>query len=104
MDVDGYKIVNNYKPKRLLASDLPMIPHPFPFVGDFNCLHANWGYGANTVDGECLAGWASINSLALLYDPKILPASTLTAGAVVLTLICRLLVLARTTAYLTDVF
>ena len=72
MNVDGYKIVNVYKPPptRLQACDLPMFPHPCPYAGDFNCLHADWGYSANSVDGECLAGWASINSLTLLYNPK----------------------------------
>ena len=72
VDVDGYKIVNVYKPPptRLQASDLPVFPHPCLFAGDFNCLHADWDHGAHSVDGECLAGWASINSLALFYNPK----------------------------------
>ena len=71
MDVDGYKIVNAYKPlpTRLQASDL-VSPHPCLYAGDFNCPHADWCYGANSLDGECLAAWASINNLALLYYPK----------------------------------
>ena len=36
----------------------------------FNCCHADWGYDDNSPDGECLAGWASINCLALLYNAK----------------------------------
>ena len=42
-DVDGYKIVNVYKPppKRLQASNLPVFPHPVLHVGDFNCPHVN---------------------------------------------------------------
>ena len=36
----------------------------------FNCRHADWGYDDNSPDGECLAGWASINCLALLYNAK----------------------------------
>ena len=36
----------------------------------FNCRHADWDYDDNSPDGECLAGWASINCLALLYNPK----------------------------------
>ena len=72
MDVDGYNIVNVYKlpPTRLQTSDLPVFPHLCLYAGDFNCQYADWGYGANSVDGECLDGWASINNLALLYNPK----------------------------------
>ena len=36
----------------------------------FNCRYADWGYDNNNPDGECLAGWASINCLALLYNAK----------------------------------
>ena len=72
MDIDGYKIVNVYKPPptRLQASDLPVFPHTCLCTGDFNCPHADWGYSANSVDGECLTGWASINCFALLCNPK----------------------------------
>ena len=72
VDVDGYKIVNVYKPPptRLRSLDLPMFPHPCLYAGDFNCRHADWGYDDNSPDGECLAGWASINCLALLYNAK----------------------------------
>ena len=73
VDVDRYKIVNVFKPPptRLQASDLPVLPHPCLYAGDFILTaYADWGYSANSVDEECLAGWASINSLALLYDPK----------------------------------
>ena len=47
-----------------------MFPHPCLYAGDFNCRHADWGYNNNSPDGECLAGWASINCLALLYNVK----------------------------------
>ena len=69
VDVDGYKIVNVYKPPptRLRTLDLPVFPHPCLYAGDFNCRHADWSYDGNNSDGECLAGWASINCLALLY-------------------------------------
>ena len=40
------------------------------YAGDFNCRHADWGYDNNSPDGECLAGWASVNCLALLYNAK----------------------------------
>ena len=72
MDVDGYKIVNVYKPPptQLRTLDLPVYPHPCLYAGDFNCCHADWGYDDNSSDGECLAGWASINCLALLYNAK----------------------------------
>ena len=66
------KIVNVYKPPptRLRTLDLPVFPHPCLYPGDFNCRHADWGYDDNSPDGECLAGWASINCLALLYNAK----------------------------------
>ena len=72
VDVDGYKIVNIYKPPptQLRTLDLPVFPHPCLYAGDFNCRHADWGYDDNTPDGECLAGWACINCLALLYNAK----------------------------------
>ena len=72
VDVHGYKIVNVYKPPptRLQASDLPVFPHHCLCAGNFNCPHTDWVYGANSADGECLAGWTSINSFALLYNPK----------------------------------
>ena len=72
VDVDGYKIVNVYKPTpmHLRTLDLPVYPHPCLNAGDFNCRHADWGYDDNSPDGECLAGWASINCLALLYNAK----------------------------------
>ena len=47
-----------------------MFPHPCLYAGDFNCHYADWGYDDNSPDGECLAGWASINCLALLYNAK----------------------------------
>ena len=55
---------------QLQTLDLPVFPHPCLYVGDFNCRHADWGYNDNSLDGECLAGWASINCLALLYIAK----------------------------------
>ena len=72
VDVDGYKIVNVYKPPltRLRTLDLPVFPHPCLYAGDFSCRHADWGYNDNSPDCECLAGWASINCLALLYNIK----------------------------------
>ena len=77
VDVDRYKIVNVYKPppigipgSRLQSLNLPVFPHPCLYAGDFNCRHADWGYDDNSPDGECLAGWASINYLALLYNAK----------------------------------
>ena len=57
-------------PTRLRTLDLPVLSHPCLYAGDFNCRHADWGYDDNSPDGECLAGWASINCLALLYNAK----------------------------------
>ena len=70
VDVDGYKKVNVYKPTRLRSLDLPVFPHPFLYAGDFNCRHADWDNNNNSPDGKCLAGWESINCLALLYNAK----------------------------------
>ena len=45
VDVDGYKIVNVYKPPPtpFQTTDLPVFPHPVLYSGDFNCPHVNWG-------------------------------------------------------------
>ena len=58
VDIDGYKIVNVYKPlpTQLRSLDLPVFPHPCLYAGNFNCRHADWGYDDNSPDGECLAG------------------------------------------------
>ena len=72
MDIDNYKIVNIYKPPptRLRSLDLPVFPHPCLYAGDFNCCLVDWSYDDNILDSECLAGWASINCFALLYNAK----------------------------------
>ena len=72
VDVNGYKIIKVYKPPstRLRTLDLPVLLHPCLYAGDFNYSHADWSYDDNKPDGECLAGWASINCLALLYNTK----------------------------------
>ena len=72
VDVDGYKIINIYKPPptQLQVSGLPVFTHPCLYAGDFNCPHVNWGYNTNSADGDCLLAWASSNNLALLDDPK----------------------------------
>ena len=58
---------------QLQSLDLSVFPHPCPYAGDFNCHHVDWGYDNNSPDSECLAGWASINNLALLYNAKDAP-------------------------------
>ena len=72
MDVDGFKIINVYKPPstQLRSLDLPMLPHPCLYAADFNCRHADWGCDNNSPDGECSVDWASINCPALLYNVK----------------------------------
>ena len=72
VDVDGCKILNVYKPPptRLRSLDLPVFSHPYLYASDFSCRHVDWGYRNNSPDGECLAGWASINNPALLYNAK----------------------------------
>ena len=53
VDVDGYKIVNVYKPPptRLQTLNLPVFAHPCLYAGDFNCRHADWSYDDNSPDG-----------------------------------------------------
>ena len=43
VDVDGYRIVNVYKPppRRLQASGLPVFPYPVLYAGNFNCPQVN---------------------------------------------------------------
>ena len=55
MDIDGYKIVNVYKPPPtcLQSLDFPVFPHACLNASDFNCFHFDWGYNDNSLDGEC---------------------------------------------------
>ena len=55
---------------QLQSLDFPVFSHPCFYTGHFNCRHADCGYDDNSPDSECLAGWASINCLALLYNAK----------------------------------
>ena len=52
----------------VIALNLLVLPHPYLYAGDFNYRHADRGYDDNSPDDECLAGWTSINCLALLYN------------------------------------
>ena len=72
MDVAGLRIINIYKPPslRLLTMSLPVFPSPCVYADDFNCQHVQWGYRANTTNGECLVEWAANNNLMLLHNPK----------------------------------
>ena len=47
-----------------------MFPQPCLYSGNINCRHVDCGYNNNISDNECLAGWESIHSLALLYNAK----------------------------------
>ena len=79
VSVVGCKIVNVYQPPltRVRFLDLPVFPHHCLCAGDFKCHHVDWGYDDNSPDGECLAGWESINRLALLYNVRMPPTFTL---------------------------
>ena len=72
MDIDGYRVVNVYKPPptRLQASQLSMFSHPVFYAGDFNCPHVNWGYIISSANRECIVAWAGLNGLVLHHDPK----------------------------------
>ena len=80
VDVDGYKIVNVYKPSptRLRTLDLPVFPHPCLYAGDFNCRHADWGYDENSPDAW-LAGKVLI-VLPSYIMPRMLPVFIPAAG------------------------
>ena len=72
VDVDGYK---NSQRLQATANAIanpgsPSVSSPLSLRGYFNCRHADWDYDDNSPDGECFAGWASINCLALLYNAK----------------------------------
>lgn len=70
--VHDVSIINVYKPPptRLTKASLPVINHPCICAGDFNCHHTEWGYSRSNNDGTCLAEWASVNNMTLLYNPK----------------------------------
>uniref|UniRef100_W5NI73 Endonuclease/exonuclease/phosphatase domain-containing protein n=1 Tax=Lepisosteus oculatus TaxID=7918 RepID=W5NI73_LEPOC len=70
IEIEGFTIVNIYKPPSTQFSNLPSYPHPVIYAGDFNCQHTNWGYQKNTPEGKALADWASIQGLTLLFDNK----------------------------------
>ena len=70
VNVNGYKILYKPSPTQLQSLDLPVFPHPCLYAGHFNYCHVDWGSNDNSLDGEYLAGWASINSLFLLYNAK----------------------------------
>ena len=55
---------------RVQSLYLPVFPHPCLYGGDFDCRQVDLVYDDNSADGECLADWASINRLALLYNAK----------------------------------
>ena len=51
VEVDGYKIINIYKPPptQLQTSDLPMFSHPSLYAVNFNLPHSDWGYNNNRI-------------------------------------------------------
>ena len=72
IDVDGYKIVNIYKPPptRLQVSELSALQHPCLYTCDFNCQHMNGDSDNNSMDCECLANWANANNFIMCYNLK----------------------------------
>ena len=90
VDVDGYKIVNVYKPPPtpLQTTNLPVFPHPVKYSGDFNCPHVNWGYSSNSaalMENALLLGQA----LMVLSGPdSICPELLLHAGAALKSWLC----------------
>ena len=83
VDVDGYKIVNVYKPTptRLQTLNLPVFPHPCLYVCDFNCRHADCGYDDNN---RMVSAWMAGQVLIVLSSyimPRTLPVFIPAAGA-----------------------
>ena len=83
VDVNGVKIVNDYKPStsRMIPSATPVFPHPCLYAGEFNCQRADWGYNTTSPDGQSLVDWATKSNLALLHNSK--DASSLNTGTLV---------------------
>ena len=75
VDVDGYKIVNVYKPPptRLQTLDLPVFPHPCLYAGDFNYRHVTW---VTTTTVRTVSAWLAGQVLIVLPSyimPRTLP-------------------------------
>ena len=85
VDVDGYKIVNVYKPPptRLQSLDLLMFPHPCLYADDFNCRHADW---VTMTTVRTVSTWLAVQELIVLPSyimPRMLPVFTPAAGTLV---------------------
>ena len=83
VDIDGYKIVNVYKPPptRLRTLDLLVFPHPCLYAGDFNCRPADWGYDVNGF--RTVSAWLAGQVLIVLPSyiiPRTLPVFIPAAG------------------------
>ena len=87
VDVDGYKIVNIYKPPptRLQVSDLPVFTHPCRYAGDFNCPMST---GVITPTARMETGyWPGQAAIILPFStiPRMNLVFTLGAGTLALT-------------------
>ena len=75
VDVDGYKIVNVYKPPPtpLQTLNLPVFAHPCLYAGDFNCRHAD---GVTMTTVRTVRAWLAWQELIVLPSykmPRTLP-------------------------------
>ena len=57
--------------KQMESLDLPVLPDSYPYAGNFNYRRVDWRYDNNSVDGVCLTGWLSIDSVVLLFNIKL---------------------------------
>ena len=82
VDIDGYEIVNVYKPplKQLRSLDLPVFTHLCLYAGDFSCHHADWGSDDNS---WTMSAWLTGQVLIVLpfyIMPRMLPVFAPAAG------------------------
>ena len=82
VDVDGYKIVNVYKPPptRLRFLDLAVFPHSCLYAGNFNCFMLT---GVTMTTVRTVSAWLSGKVLIVLPSyimPRTLPAIIPAAG------------------------
>ena len=75
VDIDGYKIVNVYKPPptRLRSLDLPVYPHPCLYAGDFNFVVLT---GVTMTTVRTVSAWL-VDQILIVLPSYIMPRTLL---------------------------